>query len=223
MNAIESKTFSDASRKLALSAVCGEDKAEKAKFAFYAAILKEGILPSSLDFYREDGRAICLTTFPKKVQDGIASKLIRKDDLIRGVNSERTGKPLKKVDWQNQVNKKVSRLFGDYAAYLARHHDLVEAAGKLIPVALDDTGRAVKLPKAEKSPAITHLEAAFRGQVFFSNIATPTTAEVELAKLYTKVCDYLKALTPEAKKRFNELSAPKVTGSKKVTAAVKKK
>lgn len=223
MNAIESKTFSGSTRKLALSAVRSEDRTEKAKFAFYAALFKEGILPSSLDFYREDGRAICLTTFPKKVQDGIASKVIRKNDLIRGVNSERTGKPLKKVDWQNQVNKKVSRLFGDYAAYLARHHDLVEAAGKLIPIALDDTGRAVKLPKAEKAPQIAHLEAAFEAQVFYSNVASPTTSEVELAKLYTKVCDYLKSMSPDAKKRFNELSAPKVTGSKKVTAAAKKK
>lgn len=223
MNAIESKTFSDASRKLAVSAVNSEDKAQKSKYAFYAAIFKEGILPSSLDFYREDAKAICLTTFPKKVQEGIASKLIRKNDLIMGVAGERTGKPLTKVDWQNQVNTKVRRLFADYAAYLARHHDLVEASGKLIPIALDDTGRAVKLPKAEKAPLIEHLEAAFRGQVFFSNIATPTTAEVEVAKLFTKVCDYLKSMSPDVKQRFNELSAPKVTGGKKVTAAAKKK
>ena len=78
---VVAKEFSGSIRSLALVAIKSEDKADGSKAAFYAAVLKEGILPSSIAMYKEDAKAICLTTFPKKVQEGVVSKLIRKDDL----------------------------------------------------------------------------------------------------------------------------------------------
>ena len=215
------KEFSGTSRALALSAINADDRAGKAKASFYAAIFKEGILPSSLECYAADAQAIARSTFPKKVQDAVSSKLIRKDDIVKGVKAERTGKEMKKVDWQNQINRKARRLLEDYTSYIARHHDKVEVDGTLQPIALDENNRPVRLPKAEKAPEITYLEAAYRAQVHFSGIKSPRTVEVELSKVLTKVCDLLKGLTPETKKRFSELSTGKKTVE--VTAKVKAK
>ena len=218
---VEAKEFSGAIRSLALVAIKNSDKAEDSRTAFYAAVLKEGILPSSIAMYKVDAQAISRSTFPKKVQEGVMSKLIRKDDLIKGVKSGRDQVLLKKVAWQNQINKKADRLLEGYSAYIARHHHKVEVEGKLQPIAVDANNRPVKLPRAEKAPEIAYLEAAYRTQVYFSNVKTPRTVEMELAKVFTKACDLLKGLTPEPKKRFAELSTGKKT--LEVTAKVKAK
>jgi hypothetical protein len=207
---VEVKQFSSAIRNLALVAIKNEDKADGSKTAFYAAVFKDGIMPSTIVQYAVDVQAISRSTFSKKVQDGVLSKLIGKEDLIKGVKSGRDRVLLKKVDWQNQINKKGKRLLAGYAAYIMREHHKVELHGVLIPVKLDANNRPVKLPKAEKAPEITHLEAAYRTQVHFSNIKSPRTVEVELSKMFTKACDLLKGLTPETKKRFNELSTGKI-------------
>ena len=99
------------------------------------------------------------------------------------------------------------------------HHHKQELHGVLTPMKLDEHNRPVKLPKAEKAPEIAYLEAAYRTQVHFSNVKTPRTVEVELAKVFTKACDLLKGLTPETKKRFNELS----TGKKTIEVTTKAK
>ena len=217
---VVAKEFSGSIRSLALVAIKSEDKADGSKTAFYAAIFKEGIMPSNIVQYAIDVQAISRSTFPKKVQEGVMSKLIRKDDFIKGVKSGRDQVLLKKVDWQNQINRKGKRLLEGYAAYIMRHHHKQEVHGVLTPVKLDANNRPVKLPKAEKAPEIAYLEAAYRTQVHFSNIKSPRTVEVEIAKLGTKMCDLLKGLTPETKKRFNELSTGKKTVE--VTAKAKK-
>jgi hypothetical protein len=216
---VEGKEFSGAIRTLAIAAIKADDKSQEVKEVFYAALLKEGILPSSIAMYKKDAAAISRSTFPKKVQEGVMSALIRKDDLIKGVKSGRDQVLLKKVAWQNQINKKADRLLEGYTLYIARVHHKVEKEGTLQPIALDANNRPVKLPKAEKAPEIAYLEAAYRTQVHFSNIKTPRTVEVEIAKLSTKMCDLLKGLTLETKKRFNELS----TGKKTVEVTAKTK
>lgn len=218
---VVSKEFSGDTRKLALLAIKADDKLVGSKEAFYAAIFAEGILPSSIELYADEIKGLCRSTFPKKVQEGVLSKLIRKDDLIKGALSGRDKVLLTKGAWQCQIATKARRLMVDYPSYIARTHHKVEKEGTLQPIAVDSNNRPVKLPKAEKAPEIAYLEAAYRAQVHFSNVKTPRTTEVELSKLYTKVCDLLKGLTPDAKKRFNELS----TGKKSigVTAATKSK
>jgi len=216
---VEGKEFSGAIRTLAIAAIKADDKSQEVKEVFYAALLKEGILPSSIAMYKKVAAAISRSTFPKKVQEGVMSALIRKDDLIKGVKSGRDQVLLKKVAWQNQINKKADRLLEGYTLYIARVHHKVEKEGTLQPIALDANNRPVKLPKAEKAPEIAYLEAAYRTQVHFSNIKTPRTVEVEIAKLSTKICDLLKGLTLETKKRFNELS----TGKKTVEVTAKTK
>lgn len=217
------KTFSGTIRTLAIAAINSDDKADKSKTAFFAGLFVEGITPSKLVDYKDDIKAIVLTTFPKKVQDAVASKLIRKDDLVKGVKAERTGNLMKKVEWQNQINKKAARLFDGYATYIARHHDKVEVDGTLQPIAVDAMGRAVRLPKAEKPIAVRTVEQGFILQAAWSNIKSPTTLEVEMAKDFMRILDRAKSMTPEARKRFNELSAPKASGAKQVTAKAKAK
>jgi hypothetical protein len=218
------KTFSTSIRSLAIAAIVSDGKAEKTKFAFFGSLFAEGITPSKLVDYKDDIKAIVLTTFPKKVQEAVASKLVRKDDLVKGVKAERTGKLIKKVDWQGLINKKATRLLEGYTAYLARHHDKVEVAGTLQPIAVDAMGRAVRLPKAEKPIAVRTVEQGFILQAAWSNIKSPTTLEVEMAKDFMRILDRAKSMTPEARKRFNELSAPKASGAKKqVTAKAKAK
>jgi hypothetical protein len=216
------KTFSGSIRSLAVAAIVSDGKAEKTKFAFFGSLFAEGITPSKLVDYKDDIKAIVLTTFPKKVQDAVVSKLIRKDDIVKGVKSD-LGKLLKKVDWQNQINKKAARLFDGYTAYIARHHDKVEVAGTLQPIAVDSMGRAVRLPKAEKPISVRTVEQGFILQAAWSNIKSPTTLEVEMAKDFMRILDRAKSMTPEARKRYNELSAPKASGAKQVTAKAKAK
>lgn len=218
------QTFSGTIRALAIAAINSDDKAEKTKFAFFGSLFAEGITPSKIvDHYKDDIKAIVLTTFPKKVQEAVASKLLRKDDIVKDVKSD-LGKLLKKVDWQNQINKKAARLFDGYSAYIARHHDKVEVDGTLQPIAVDAMGRAVRLPKAEKPIAVRTVEQGFILQAAWSNIKSPTTLEVEMAKDFMRILDRAKSMTPEARKRFNELSAPKASGTKKqVTAKAKAK
>lgn len=218
---VEAKEFSGAIRSLALVAIKNDDKADGSRTAFYAAILKEGILPSSISMYKDDAKAISRSTFPKKVQEGVLSGLVRKDDLIKGVKSGRDQVLLKKVAWQNQINKKADRLLEGYTSYIARHHHKVEVEGKLQPIAVDANNRPVRLPKAEKAPEVGYLEGFYRAQVHFSNIKTPRSTEVEIAKLCTKICDLAKGLSAETKKRFNELSTGKKT--LEVTAKAKTK
>jgi hypothetical protein len=218
---VVAKEFSGSIRSLALVAIKADDKSDDSKAAFYAAVLKEGILPSSIAMYKADAQAISRSTFPKKVQEGVMSSLIRKNDLIKGVKSGRDQVLLKKVAWQNQINKKAERLLAGYPAYIMYHHHKQEKHGVLVPAELDENNRPVKLPKAEKAPEITYLEAAYKTQVHFSNIKTPRTVEVEIAKLSTKMCDLMKGLTTETKKRFSELTVGKKTVE--VTAKVKAK
>lgn len=215
------KTFSGSIRSLAIAAIVSDGKAEKTKFAFFGSLFAEGITPSKLVDYKDDIKAIVLTTFPKKVQDAVVSKLLRKDDIVKGVKSD-LGKLLKKVDWQNQINKKATRLFDGYSAYIARHHDKVEVDGTLQPIAVDAMGRAVRLPKAERPLAVKTVEDAFLKQTQWSNIKSPTTLEVEMAKDYMRILDRAKSMSAEARARFNQLSAPKASGAKKqVTAKAK--
>lgn len=216
------KTFSGSIRVLAIAAINCDDRADKTKIAFFGSLFAAGITPSKLVDYKDDIKAIVLTTFPKKVQDAVVSPLIRKDDLVKGVKAERTGKLIRKVDWQGLINKKATRLFEGYTAYLARHHDKVEVAGTLQPIAVDAMGRAVRLPKAERPLAVKTVEDAFLKQTQWSNIKSPTTLEVEMAKDYTRILDRAKSMTPEARQRYNELSAPKASGAKQVTAKAKK-
>ena len=215
------KTFSGSIRSLAVAAIVSDGKAEKTKFAFFGSLFAEGITPSKLVDYKDDIKAIVLTTFPKKVQDAVVSKVLRKDDIVKGVKSD-LGKLLKKVDWQNQINKKATRLFDGYSAYIARHHDKVEVDGTLQPIAVDAMGRAVRLPKAERPLAVKTVEDAFLKQTQWSNIKSPTTLEVEMAKDYMRILDRAKSMSAEARARFNQLSAPKASGAKKqVTAKAK--
>ena len=206
---------------MAVAAIVSDGKAEKTKFAFFGSLFAEGITPSKLVDYKDDIKAIVLTTFPKKVQDAVVSKVLRKDDIVKGVKSD-LGKLLKKVDWQNQINKKATRLFDGYSAYIARHHDKVEVDGTLQPIAVDAMGRAVRLPKAERPLAVKTVEDAFLKQTQWSNIKSPTTLEVEMAKDYMRILDRAKSMSAEARARFNQLSAPKASGAKKqVTAKAK--
>jgi hypothetical protein len=218
------KTFSSSTRALAIAAVKDDDKAQKSKFAFFDALFSDGILASELKLYGDDLRSISLSTFPKKIQDGIASKLIRKTDLIKGVKTERTKVLQTKHYWQNRVNKQADRLIDGYTSYLAREHHMTEVAGTLQPLAVDDMGRAVRLPKAEKPISVRTVEQVFILQAAWSNVKSPTTLEIEMAKDFMRILDRAKSMTTEARKRFNELSAPKASGAKKqVTAAAKKK
>ena len=217
------KTFSSSTRALAIAAVTSEDKADKSKTAFFDALFADGILPSELKLYAEDIKSLVLTTFPKKVQEAVASKLIRKDDLVKGVKAERTGKLIKKVDWQNKINKKAARLLEGYTAYLARHQDKVEVGGTLQPIAVDSMGRATRLPKAEKPIAVRTVEQVFILQAAWSNVKSPTTLEIEMAKDFMRILDRAKSMTTEARQRFNQLSAPKASGAKQVTAKAKAK
>ena len=218
---VVAKEFSGSTRSLALVAIKSEDKADGSKAAFYAAIFKDGILPSNIVQYAIDVQAISRSTFPKKIQEGVMSKLIRKDDLIKGVKSGRDNVLLKKVDWQNQINKKGKRLLEGYAAYIMRHHHKQELHGVLVATKMDANNRPVKLPKMEKAVEIKEIEFAYATQARYSNIKTPRTAEVEIAKTCTKLCDLLKSNSADAKKRFNELSTGKKTIE--VTASAKAK
>ena len=216
---VEGKEFSGSTRKLVLTAILNDDKSLKSKTTFYAAIYAEGIMPSSIEMYADDAKAISISTLPKKAQDALATPLFRNDDIVKGAKSE-TQKELTKHAWRNYANRKATRLLAGYPAFIMFHHHKQELHGVLTPMKLDEHNRPVKLPKAEKAPEIAYLEAAYRTQVHFSNVKTPRTVEVELAKLFTKACDLLKGLTPETKKRFNELSTGKKTIE--VTAAAKK-
>jgi hypothetical protein len=217
------KTFSTSTRALAIAAVNNDDKADKSKVAFFDALFADGILPSELKLYAEDIKSLVLTTFPKKVQEAVVSKLIRKDDLVKGVKAERTGKLIKKVDWQNKINKKAKRLLDGYTAYLARHQDKVEVQGTLQPIAVDSMGSVVRLPKAEKPIAVRTVEQVFILQAAWSNVKSPTTLEIEMAKDFMRILDRAKSMTTEARQRFNQLSAPKASGAKQVTAKAKTK
>lgn len=216
---VEGKEFSGSTRKLVLTAILNDDKSLKSKTAFYAAIYAEGIMPSSIEMYTDDAKAISISTLPKKAQDALATPLFRNDDIVKGAKSE-TQKELTKHAWRNYANRKATRLLAGYPAFIMFHHHKQELHGVLTPMKLDEHNRPVKLPKAEKAPEIAYLEAAYRTQVHFSNVKTPRTVEVELAKVFTKACDLLKGLTPETKKRFNELSTGKKTIE--VTAKAKK-
>ena len=217
------KTFSTSTRALALTAIKDGNKAEDSKTAFFDALFADGILASELKLYGDDLRAISLSTFAKKIQDGIASKLIRKTDLIKGIKTARTKVLQTKHYWQNQVNKKADRLIDGYTSYLAREHHMVEVAGTLQPLAIDDMGRAVRLPKAEKPIAVRTVEQVFILQAAWSNVKSPTTLEIEMAKDFMRILDRAKSMTTEARQRFNQLSAPKPSGAKQVTAKAKAK
>jgi hypothetical protein len=217
------KTFSTSIRSLAVATIVSDGKAEKTKNAFFGALFADGILPSELKLYSDDIKTIVLSTFPKKVQEAVVSKLVRKDDLIKGVKAERTGNLMKKIEWQWQINTKCSRLLEGYSAYLARHQDKVEVDGTLQPIAVDAMGRAVRLPKAEKPIAVRTVEQVFILQAAWSNVKSPTTLEIEMAKDFMRILDRAKSMTTEARQRFNELSAPKPSGAKQVTAKAKAK
>jgi hypothetical protein len=217
---VEGKEFSGATRKLVLLAIKADDKAIDSKKVFYAAIYAEGIMPSSIELYKEDAKAISISTLPKKAQDALATPLFRNGDIVKGAKSEKQ-KELTKHAWRNYANKKADRLLAGYPAYIMFHHHKQEQHGVLVPMKLDEHNRPVKLPKAEKAPEVGYLEGFYRAQVHFSNIKTPRSTEVEIAKLCTKICDLAKGLSAETKKRFNELSTGKKT--LEVTAKAKTK
>ena len=217
---VETKEFSGATRKLVLLAIKADDKAIDSKKVFYAAIYAEGIMPSSIELYKEDAKAISISTLPKKAQDALATPLFRNADIVKGAKSD-TNRELTKHAWRCYANRKADRLLLGYPAYIMFHHHKQELHGVLVPTKLDANNRPVKLPKAEKAPEIGYLEAAYRTQVHFSNIKSPRTVEVEIAKLSTKICDLLKGLTLETKKRFSELTVGKKTVE--VTAKTKAK
>lgn len=221
LNVVETKEFSGATRKLVLLAIKADDKATDSKKVFYAAIYAEGIMPSSIELYKEDAKAISILTLAKKVQDALATPLFRNADIVKGVKGCKGGSELTKHAWRNYANKKAERLLLGYPAYIMFHHHKQELHGVLVPTKLDANNRPVKLPKAEKAPEIGYLEAAYRTQVHFSNIKSPRTVEVEIAKVSTKMCDLLKGLTLETKKRFSELTVGKKT--LEVTAKTKAK
>ena len=217
---VEGKEFSGATRKLVLLAIKADDKAIDSKKVFYAAIYAEGIMPSSIEMYADDAKAISISTLPKKAQDALATPLFRNDDIVKGAKSE-TQKELTKHAWRNYANRKATRLLAGYPAYIMFHHHKQEQHGVLVPTPLDENNRPVRLPKAEKAPEVGHLERFYSAQVYFSNIKTPRSTEVEIAKLCTKICDLAKGLNADTKKRFNELSTGKKTVE--VTAKVKAK
>jgi hypothetical protein len=220
LNVVETKEFSGATRKLVLLAIRADDKAIDSKKVFYAAIYAEGIMPSSIELYKEDAKAISILTLAKKVQDALATPLFRNADIVKGAKSE-TQKELTKHAWRCYANRKADRLLAGYPAYIMFHHHKQELHGVLVPTKLDENNRPVKLPKTERAPEIAYLEAAYRTQVHFSNIKSPRTVEVEIAKVSTKMCDLLKGLTLETKKRFSELTVGKKT--LEVTAKTKAK
>jgi hypothetical protein len=217
---VETKEFSGATRKLVLLAIKADDKAVDSKKVFYAAIYAEGIMPSSIELYKEDAKAISISTLPKKAQDALATPLFRNVDIVKGAKSG-TNMELTKHAWRCYANRKATRLLLGYPAYIMFHHHKQELHGVLVPTKLDASNRPVKLPKAEKAVEIKEIEFMYGMQVRYSNIKTPRTAEVEIAKLSTKICDLLKAQTAEAKKRFNELTFGKKT--LEVTAKTKAK
>jgi hypothetical protein len=79
------------------------------------------------------------------------------------------------------------------------------------------------LPKAEKPIEIATIERLYPLQAAWSNIKSPTTLEVENAKDLMRILDRTKSMTTEARQRFNQLSAPKPSGAKQVTAKAKAK
>lgn len=216
---VEGKEFSGSTRKLVLTAILNDDKSLKSKTSFYAAIYAEGIMPSSIEMYADDAKAISISTLPKKVQNALATPLYRNDDIVKGAKSE-TQKELTKHAWRNYANRKATRLLAGYPAYIMFHHHKQELHGVLTPMKLDEHNRPVKLPKMEKAVEIKEIEFAYATQARYSNIKTPRTAEVEIAKVCTKLCDLLKSNSADAKKRFNELSTGKKTIE--VTAKAKK-
>jgi hypothetical protein len=218
---VETKEFSGATRKLVLLAIKADDKAIDSKKVFYAAIYAEGIMPSSIELYKEDAKAISISTLPKKVQAALATPLFRNADIVKGIKGCKGGNELTKHAWRNYANKKAERLLLGYPAYIMFHHHKQELHGVLVPTKLDENNRPVKLPKAEKAVEIKEIEFMYGMQVRYSNIKTPRTAEVEIAKYCTKICDLLKAQTAETKKRFNELTVGKKTVE--VTAKTKAK
>jgi hypothetical protein len=202
-------TLSASIRVLAVAAINSDDKAEKTKSAFFGGLYKAGITPSTLsDQYRDDIKAIVLTTFPKRVQEGVTSKVIRKDDLIKGAKAERTGKLISKVAWQGLIAKKITRLIAGYAAYLARHENKIEVSGKLQNAAVAVMGRATRTPKVEISLEVKTVKELFPLQAAWSNHKAPTTVAVEIAKLMTKILDLAKSADPQALALFNKASVP---------------
>jgi hypothetical protein len=196
-------------RPLVLASIKADDKNESLRITLYAAMFKVGILPSQKPAYAKAFQAIARSTFPKKVQDAVVSKVLRKDDLIRGVKAERTGKFITKVEWQNLINRKASRCFGGYERYLLNHESKVEVNGTLQPAAVaDKLTRSTRIPKTEKSLHVETIETCFPLQSKWSDIDSPTTIEIENAKDFMRILDRTKSADKEALALFNRLSVP---------------
>jgi hypothetical protein len=196
-------------RPLVLASIKADDKNESLRITLYAAMFKVGILPSQKLAYAKAFQSISRSTFPKKVQDAVVSKVLRKDDLVRGAKSDRDGKLLTKVDWQNQINRKATRCFGGYERYLLNHQSKIEVHGKLQPAAIaDKLTRSTRIPTTEKSLHVQTIEKCFPLQSKWSDAKSPTTIEIENAKDLMRILDRTKSADKEALALFNRLSVP---------------
>lgn len=196
-------------RPLVLASIKADDKNEGARNTLYAAMFKVGILPSQKPAYAKAFQSISRSTFPKKVQEAVVSKILRKDDIVRGVKSDLEGKLLSKVAWQNQINRKASRCFTGYDRYLLNHEAKIEVHGKLQPAAVaDKLTRSTRIPTTEKSLHVQTIEKCFPLQSKWSDIKSPTTIEIENAKDLMRILDRTKSADKEALALFNRLSVP---------------
>lgn len=205
--AVPVRDLSATARKLGKAASLAMTNGENKQIAFYAQLRKDEVLPSQLAEYKADFRLCALGGFPAKVADSINSKLFRTTDIIK-VKTKK-GLYLMKREWQNQVNKRTSRLMDGYAIYLKDHAGVEERATGL--VAIDPSMQSEKGAGVKKRPlAVITVDRSFSLQAAWSNIESPTTVEIEIAKLFTKILNLAKGMNSEAKALFNK----KATGKK---------
>jgi hypothetical protein len=206
--AVPVRDLSATARKLGKAASLAMTNNENKQIAFYAQLHKDAVLPSQLAEYRPDFRLCALGGFPAKVSACIDSKLFRTTDIIK-VKTTKKGLYLMKREWQNQVNKRTTRLMDGYKIYLRDHAHVEERATGL--VAIDPSMQSEKGAGVKKRPlAVITVDRSFSLQAAWSNIESPTTVEIEIAKLFTKILNLAKGMNSEAKALFNK----KATGKK---------
>jgi hypothetical protein len=204
--AVPVRDLSAAARKLGKAASLAMTNGENKQIAFYAQLRKDEVLPSQLAEYKADFRLCALGGFPAKVAESINSKLFRTNDVIK-VKTKK-GLYLMKREWQNQVNKRTSRLMDGYAIYLKDHAGVEERATGL--VAIDPAMQSENGAGSKKRPLpIRTVEQVYRLQAAFASIESPTTVEIEIAKLFTKVLQLAKGMDRDAKALFNKLATGK--------------
>jgi hypothetical protein len=194
-------TFAPNLMKLAVAAIQAEGKAEAARITFFKALVDANVLPSKIKEYVPSFQLAALMTFPKKVQESIASNLFQQKDIINCLSS--SGVKLTKIEWMNQKNKKGKRWAGQYCAWVENTY--VEKAGKLVL-------RHAGLPEEKgagtrKRPfPVRSIETVFKVQQEIGNMDTPSSWHLELNKVLLQAIDLIKGNNNQALATFNRLS-----------------